>query len=66
MLSWLLIAAAGTASLGVCLVASDMGTAKPPSQPSVYDFSVKDIGGEEVQLSKYKGDVLMIVNVASK
>ncbi len=66
MLSWLLIAAAGTASLGVCLAASDSETAKPPSQTSVYGFSVKDIDGTEVQLSKYKGDVLMIVNVASK
>ncbi len=32
---------------------------------SVYDFTVKDIDGKDVSLSKYKGDVLMIVNVAS-
>ncbi|QDF28474.1 glutathione peroxidase [Halarcobacter anaerophilus] len=33
---------------------------------SIYDFSVKDIDGNEVSLSKYKGKVLLIVNVASK
>lgn len=33
---------------------------------SVYDFTVKDIGGTDVALSKYKGDVLLIVNVASR
>src|SRR3954453_21230453 len=33
---------------------------------SVLDFKVKDIDGKEVDLSKYKGDVLLIVNVASK
>lgn len=33
---------------------------------SVYDFTVKDIDGKEVSLAKYKGDVLLIVNVASK
>lgn len=33
---------------------------------TVYDFIVKDIDGEDVSLSKYKGKVLLIVNVASK
>ncbi|XP_015370805.1 PREDICTED: probable phospholipid hydroperoxide glutathione peroxidase isoform X1 [Diuraphis noxia] len=33
---------------------------------SVYDFTVKDIKGEDVSLEKYKGSVLIIVNVASK
>lgn len=33
---------------------------------SIYDFSVKDIEGKEVSLSKYDGKVLLIVNVASK
>jgi len=36
------------------------------SAKSIYDFTVKDIDGEDVKLSKYKGDVLLIVNVASK
>lgn len=33
---------------------------------SVFDFSVKDINGQEVSLSQYKGKFLLIVNVASK
>lgn len=33
---------------------------------TVYQFKMKDIDGKTVSLSKYKGKVLMIVNVASK
>ncbi|XP_050438985.1 uncharacterized protein LOC126844667 isoform X2 [Adelges cooleyi] len=33
---------------------------------SVYDFTVRDIKGTEVLMEKYKGLVLIIVNVASK
>lgn len=33
---------------------------------SVYEFTVNDINGEPVSLEKYKGHVLIIVNVASK
>ena len=33
---------------------------------SIYDFNVKTIDGEEISMSKYKGKVLLIVNVASK
>ncbi|KAJ0555335.1 putative phospholipid-hydroperoxide glutathione peroxidase [Helianthus annuus] len=33
---------------------------------SVHHFTVKDIRGNEVSLSSYKGKVLLIVNVASK
>ena len=33
---------------------------------SVLDFKVKDIDGKDVDLAKYKGDVLLIVNTASK
>ena len=33
---------------------------------SIYDYKVKDIDGNEVVMSKFKGKVLMIVNVASK
>ena len=36
------------------------------AEDSVYDFKVKNIKGEEVDLSSYKGKVLLIVNVASK
>ena len=33
---------------------------------SIYDFNVKTIEGEEISMSKYKGKVLLIVNVACK
>ncbi len=33
---------------------------------SVLDFKVKDVDGKEVDLAKYKGEVLLIVNTASK
>lgn len=33
---------------------------------SVHDFTVKDVRGNDVSLSQYKGKVLVIVNVASK
>lgn len=33
---------------------------------SPLDFTMKDIDGQDVQLSKYKGKVVLIVNVASK
>ena len=35
-------------------------------QMSIYDFNVKTIDGQEISMSKYKGKVLLIVNVASK
>jgi len=34
--------------------------------PSIYDFTMKSITGEDVSLDKYRGKVLLIVNVASK
>ncbi|KAL7293729.1 hypothetical protein TKK_0012799 [Trichogramma kaykai] len=36
------------------------------SAKSVYDFTVNDIKGQPVSMEKYKGHVLLIVNVASK
>ncbi len=33
---------------------------------SIYDISVKNVAGEDVSLSKYKGKVLLIVNTATK
>jgi glutathione peroxidase len=51
-----LIALAAIALAALPLVAED----------SVHDFKVKDIKGGDVDLSSYKGKVLLIVNVASK
>jgi len=33
---------------------------------SVFDYTVKDINGQDILLSQYKGKLLLIVNVASK
>jgi glutathione peroxidase len=38
---------------------------KAPAKPSPLDFKVKDIDGKDVDLSQYKGKVVMLVNVAS-
>jgi len=40
--------------------------AKAEEAKSVLDFTVKDIDGKDVPLSRYKGKVLLVVNVASK
>jgi glutathione peroxidase len=36
------------------------------SQKSIYDFKVKDSSGQELSLEKFKGNVILVVNVASK
>jgi len=36
------------------------------SMHSIYDFTMQDIDGKEVKLDRYKGNVVLIVNVASK
>jgi glutathione peroxidase len=36
------------------------------SPTSIYSFTMKDIDGKDVPLDKYKGHVLLVVNVASK
>ncbi|XP_020596986.1 probable phospholipid hydroperoxide glutathione peroxidase [Phalaenopsis equestris] len=36
------------------------------TEKSVHNFAVKDIDGNDVSLSKFKGKILLIVNVASK
>jgi glutathione peroxidase len=36
------------------------------SPQSIYDFTVKDIDSNDVSLSKYRGNVCLVVNVASK
>jgi len=40
-------------------------TASAKTAP-LYKFKMKDIDGKDVKLKKYKGDVLLVVNVASK
>jgi glutathione peroxidase len=40
--------------------------AAAPKEKSVLEFTMKDIDGKDVKLSKYKGNVIMFVNTASK
>ncbi|XP_035919424.1 glutathione peroxidase-like [Anopheles stephensi] len=68
----------GTAMVAINLLSSPSGVAacsaaQPPAvaadgkvATSVYDFTANDIDGNPVQLGKYRGHVLIIVNVASK
>jgi glutathione peroxidase len=51
------------------LLALSMGLQTPPQAPlppSIYSFTMKDIDGKSVTLDKFKGKVLLVVNVASK
>ncbi|CAO2828386.1 unnamed protein product [Amaranthus hypochondriacus] len=43
-----------------------MGAVKSVPQTSIHEFVVKDCKGKEVDLSIYKGKVLLVVNVATK
>ena len=55
--------------LTIVVVAGSMLSSTDPvaaAGPSVLDFKVKDIDGNEVKLKKFKGNVLLVVNTASK
>ncbi|XWS46790.1 hypothetical protein CRYUN_Cryun14cG0098400 [Craigia yunnanensis] len=43
-----------------------MGASESVTQKSIHEFNVKDNKGQDVDLSIYKGKVLLVVNVASK
>jgi len=47
----------------VCLVLGQVAIAEPQS---FYDFKVKSLSGEKVDLKQYKGKVLLVVNTASQ
>ncbi|XP_065849502.1 phospholipid hydroperoxide glutathione peroxidase 1, chloroplastic-like [Euphorbia lathyris] len=40
--------------------------ARAATEKTIHDYTVKDIDGKDVPLSKFKGKILLIVNVASK
>ena len=48
------------------LFTTNLFAADEKKDKSVYDFTVKNIDGKSVDLSQYKGKVLLVVNVASK
>lgn len=37
-----------------------------PLKPSFYDYSVKDLGNQDVPLAQYRGSVALVVNTASQ
>ena len=49
---------------GVCAMA--MGVAAAADKPAALSFTMKSLDGMEVDLAKFQGKVVMIVNVASK
>ncbi|KAB2627945.1 glutathione peroxidase 7 [Pyrus ussuriensis x Pyrus communis] len=52
---------------GVLIKSRSFGVyARAATERSLYDFTVKDIDGKDVPLSKFKGKVLLVVNVASR
>ena len=57
----LALAALATAAVSRAVTAAD-GDKKPSS---VLDFKVQDIDGKNVDLAKFKGEVLLVVNTAS-
>jgi glutathione peroxidase len=58
------------AGIGIAVYALGFTTtpkpADPPKEKSMYEFTMKDIDGKDVSLKKYKGDLVMLVNTASK
>ena len=55
-----------TPIFAACLLGQGYYTPPPEKPKGFYDFVVKDIDGKKVKLGKYKGQVLLVVNVASK
>ena len=49
-----------------CLSLALAGATKGPKDKTIYDFKVPNIDGKNTSLAKYKGKVLMVVNVASR
>lgn len=66
------VAVAAAVAVGAILAGRSVAEEKAPggeSQPpakSPLDFTVKDIDGKDADLSRYKGKVVLIVNVASR
>ena len=67
ILAFAAAAVAGLTLVGApSLLSKSNVAAADPAPKSPLDFTVKNIDGKDVPLAKYKGDVVLIVNVASK
>ena len=60
------LVAFGLAALAIAAVSRAVTAADEKKPASVLDFQVRDIDGKSVDLAKFKGDVLLVVNTASK
>jgi glutathione peroxidase len=64
------VLAIGLACAGVFLFNQTSSASEKPGgkdkMNSIYDFSLKDIDHKQVSLSQYRGEVVIIVNVASR
>lgn len=60
----LIVAAAALAA--TVLMGATVADAAGPTPKSPLDFTMKSIDGKDVKLGKYKGNVVLIVNTASK
>ena len=56
---WVVALAMGCLAAGVC-------AGGEAAMTNIYDFTMRDIDGADVNLSAFKGKVLLIVNVASR
>ena len=65
MLKAILVSCVISAVFITAFVCHHMPTVSAAS-PSVLDFKMRDIDGKDVKLKKYKGNVLLVVNTASK
>lgn len=66
LFSFLLVAAvAGGIMALINAQTAEQATAAPLAK-SIYDFEMENIDGKPVKLKKYKGNVLLVVNTASK
>lgn len=62
----LCIPATAMATLGWNYLKPSMNTSLDPAATSLHEFKMKDIDGKELPLQKYKGKVVLVVNVASQ
>jgi len=66
MLKVLFVIIAVTGVIVMTMATGDSAATGTAASQSIYDFQVKDIDGNDVKLDKYKGNVLLVVNTASK
>lgn len=66
-LTAVVLCAALTAGLAFAKSKGSKTMSKPgPLASSIYDFTIPDIDGKKVNLSQYRGKVVLVVNVASR